>query len=137
MVSELFKTPQMRLLGALVLFMILVAVASYARLNFATAEFINPNPAMISVSGEGEVLAKPDIGQFSFSVNAEGESAPAVQEESGKKVNGILKDHFVHTKKRMHLQNQLRILFHTREFLHFLGIKIYPQFHNRKFLQDR
>ena len=88
--GEYFKTAPMRILGSLLLFMALIALGSYAKLNFAKIEFINPSPATISVSGEGEVLAVPDIGQFSFSVNAEGDDAAKAQEESGTKINAIL-----------------------------------------------
>lgn len=85
-----FETKQMRILGALLLLMTMIAVGSYASLNFEKINFMNPNPPTISVSGEGEVLAVPDVGQFSFSVNAEGATAPIAQEESGSKINAIL-----------------------------------------------
>ncbi|MFT7645190.1 MAG: hypothetical protein ACI9BF_000865 [Candidatus Paceibacteria bacterium] len=90
MAGEYFKTAPMRILGSLILFMALIALASYAKLNFAKIEFINPSPATISVIGEGEVLAVPDIGQFSFSVTAEGDDASKAQETSGTKINDIL-----------------------------------------------
>lgn len=90
MESRFFNTAQMRLLGSLVLFMFMIALASYATLNFERVRFANPTPATISVSGEGEVLAVPDIGQFSFSVTAEGEDASVAQEASGTKINAIL-----------------------------------------------
>lgn len=85
-----FNTTQMRILGALTLLMVIIALGSYASLNFEQAEFVNPAPASISVTGKGEVLKVPDIGQFSFSVNAEGETATIVQEQSGTKVNEII-----------------------------------------------
>lgn len=85
-----FNTKQMRLLGGLTLLMALIAMGSYATLNFEKVGFLNPVPATISVSGEGEVFAPADIGQFSFSVNAEGESASEAQEESGTKINDII-----------------------------------------------
>lgn len=85
-----FEAKPMRVLGALALFMVVVALGSYATLNFEKVDFLNPVPATISVSGEGEVLAVPDVGQFSFSVNAEGEDAAEAQELSGTKVNEIL-----------------------------------------------
>lgn len=81
---------QMRLLGALVLLMTVIALGSYAMLNFEKLEFLNPTPATISVVGEGEVLAVPDIGQFSFSVTADAETATAAQETSATKMNDIL-----------------------------------------------
>jgi uncharacterized protein YggE len=70
--------------------MLVIALGSYATLNFEKVDFINPMPATITVSGEGEVLAVPDIGQFSFSVNASADSAAVAQEESGTKINDII-----------------------------------------------
>src|SRR5690606_4534245 len=43
----------------------------------------------ISVRGEGEVMARPDIGTFSFSVMAEGADATAAQNDSATKINAI------------------------------------------------
>lgn len=85
-----FSTIQMRILGGLVLLMVMVALASYASLNFEKLQYVNPMPATISVAGEGEVLAVPDIGQFSFSVMAENAEASVAQELSGTKINEIL-----------------------------------------------
>lgn len=70
--------------------MAVIALGSVAMLNFEKIDQVDLNPAVISVTGEGEVLAVPDIGQFSFSVNAEGETASQAQEESGTKINDIL-----------------------------------------------
>ncbi len=80
----------MRILGGLVLLMVMVALASYASLNFEKIQYVNPMPATISIAGEGEVLAVPDIGQFSFSVMAENAEASVAQELSGTKINEIL-----------------------------------------------
>lgn len=90
MQAGIFNTTQMRILIAITLLMGIVVLASYARLNFAKIEFINPMPATITVSGEGEVLAVPDIGRFSFSVMAEGVTATEAQEMSGTNINAIL-----------------------------------------------
>jgi hypothetical protein len=77
-------------LGSLTLVAAIFALGSYALLNIQKSDFINPIPATISVTGSGEVLAVPDIGQFSFSVEAEGENASQAQEASGTKVNDII-----------------------------------------------
>ncbi len=90
METGFLNSAQNRILSTLTLLMVVVALASYAILNFTKIDFVNPMPATISVSGEGEVLAVPDIGQFSFSVTAEGEDASAAQAESGTKINAIL-----------------------------------------------
>ena len=89
MKEGIFNTAQMRIFFALALLMVMIALASYARLNFVKIEYANPTPATITVSGEGEVLAVPDIGRFSFSVTAEAETATEAQEMSGTKVNDI------------------------------------------------
>jgi len=90
MEKSFFQTTYIRTLSALTLLMLLIALGSYATLNFEKVDFINPMPATISVSGEGEVLAVPDVGQFSFSVNATADDAATAQEESGTKINTIL-----------------------------------------------
>lgn len=90
MEGNFFSTKSSRMLGSLTLLMVIIALGSYASLNFQKVEFINPMPATISVTGEGEVLAVPDIGRFSFSVMAETDSAASAQEESGTKMNEIL-----------------------------------------------
>jgi uncharacterized protein YggE len=90
METGFFQTTYIKVLSALLLLMAVIALGSYATLNFEKVDFINPMPATISVSGEGEVLAVPDVGQFSFSVNATAEDAATAQEESGTKINEIL-----------------------------------------------
>lgn len=47
-------------------------------------------PVTISVSGTSEVVAIPDVAQFSFSVRAEGETATIAQEASAKSINAIM-----------------------------------------------
>ena len=90
MEQSFFGTMQMRILGALLILMVMIALGSYASLNIEKVKFLNPSPAVIAVSGEGEVLGVPDIGRFSFSVMAEAKEAKTAQEESGTKINDIL-----------------------------------------------
>lgn len=82
--------PGNRVLGALVVLMAIIALGSYASLNFTKLAHVDPNPATIAVSGEGEAFVVPDIGQFSFAVQAEGDTAAAAQELSGTAMNDIL-----------------------------------------------
>jgi uncharacterized protein YggE len=89
MESGLFNNKGGRFLGFATLVALIFALGSYALLNLQKADFVNPMPAMISVTGEGEVMAVPDIGQFSFAVEAEGENANEAQEASGTKINKI------------------------------------------------
>lgn len=88
--NALFDSKQGQVLGLLLIFMTVVALGSYAMLNFEKMDYVDPTIPTISVTGEGEVLAVPDIGRFSFSVTAEGDEASVAQEASGTKINDIL-----------------------------------------------
>jgi len=88
--QSLFTNTPMRILGGLTVFMVFLALASYASLNFERIKHLETIPATISVSGEGEVVAVPDTGQFTFSVQAEAETADAAQEQSGTAINEII-----------------------------------------------
>ncbi len=76
------------------LVMLLLASATIALLVYANATYrMSRNqfgPITINVQGEGEVLAKPDIGSFSFSVRAEGKDAAEAQEKSAETNNAII-----------------------------------------------
>lgn len=78
------------LLLTLVLVGVIVALAAYAHFTLKQARGVFTGETTISVSGEGEVLAKPDIGQFSFSVQAEGTDAVEAQNNSAEAINAIL-----------------------------------------------
>ncbi len=67
-----------------------VALAVYAYSNYQMARSMYPMPMNISVNGEGEVSAIPDVGQFSFSVTADGTEAAVAQEASAAKINVIM-----------------------------------------------
>lgn len=84
-----FEEGYAKLLMSLTLVAAIVALISYAAVNF---EYQSPGDydATISVDGQAEVFAVPDIGQFSFSVNAEGDTAAVAQEASGTAINDIL-----------------------------------------------
>ncbi len=79
-----------RALFSLGLLMAIIALGSYAMLNFEKKNYVSNMPTTISVMGKGEVTAVPDIGRFSFSVTAEGATAAAAQEASGTKINDIM-----------------------------------------------
>ena len=66
------------------------ALFAYTNLTAKQAKYSMMGPTTISVRGEGEVLARPDIGQFSFAVRAEGEDAATAQELSAESTNGII-----------------------------------------------
>jgi hypothetical protein len=85
--NNYFSAGYAKFLLSLTLLSAVVALLSYAQ---AVMEEQRPHEATISVSGDGEVFMVPDIGQFSFSVTANGESAAAAQEASGNKINAIM-----------------------------------------------
>lgn len=88
--ESFFGDKHNRLLGSTVLMMAILALASYAVLNFRMTTSSYPMPTNISVTGEGEVAAVPNVGQFSFSVMAEGATAGEAQAMSGTKINDII-----------------------------------------------
>jgi uncharacterized protein YggE len=88
--NNLFDSKQMRTLGALALMAVIVALLSYAALTVTQMRYADPMYPTVTVTGEGEVLAVPDVGQFSFSVIGEGTDAAAAQDASGTKINDIL-----------------------------------------------
>jgi uncharacterized protein len=88
--DSFFGDKHNRLLGSTVLMMAILALASYAILNFRMTTTSYPMPTNISVTGDGEATAIPNVGQFSFSVMAEGKTASEAQELSGTKINAIL-----------------------------------------------
>lgn len=88
--ESFFSVKHNRVLGTAVLVMAVLALASYAILNFRMTSSSYPMPTNISVTGEGEVTAIPNVGQFSFSVMAEGATAAEAQEASGTKINDII-----------------------------------------------
>lgn len=75
---------------ALIIGVVIVALAalnasySYSR---STDPLTAPN---IRATGEGKVVAVPDITQFSFSVISEGENMQQIQSENTRKINGII-----------------------------------------------
>lgn len=87
--DSFFNTKYNRLLATLALALVIVSLGAYAYYTMQQSKYLYMGPTTISVSGEGEVVAVPDIGQFSFSVMAEGEDAAAAQEASATKINDI------------------------------------------------
>ncbi len=85
-----FSTNINRNLGTILLVAVIVALGAYARFTWQQAKYVNIGPTTISISGEGEVKAIPDIGQFSFSVVESGADAVVAQSASATKVNEII-----------------------------------------------
>ena len=88
--QNFFETKPNQLLISLVLLMAVVALGAYAYLAFKQAENLWGGPTTITVSGEGEMVAVPDVGQFSFAVEAKGDDAATAQSVSAEQINEIL-----------------------------------------------
>lgn len=88
--NPFFSTAYNRVLSTLVLVSLIGALVSYAYYTLKQADYLYTGPTTISVSGTGEVMAIPDIGQFSFTVIAKGVDAKGVQGEAAKKINEII-----------------------------------------------
>ncbi|MEX0913273.1 MAG: SIMPL domain-containing protein [Candidatus Paceibacterota bacterium] len=69
---------------------ILLSLAAYTKLTLREAKYGQYGMTSINVRGEGEVMARPDIGTFSFSVMAEGSDAATAQSDSAERTNAIL-----------------------------------------------
>jgi len=67
-----------------------LALLSYSYYTMKQARYSGYGPTTINVTGEGEAVAKPDIGSFNFSVNAEAAEASVAQSEAANKLNTIL-----------------------------------------------
>lgn len=88
--NQFLSKGYVQFLLTLILVAVLVAVGAYAHLTLKQAQGTYTGDTTINVRGEGEVLAKPDIGQFSFAVRAEGATASEAQELSAEAINAIL-----------------------------------------------
>lgn len=75
---------------ALILVALLTSLFAYTKLTLREAKYGQYGMTSITVRGEGEVMARPDIGAFSFSVTAEAADAASAQNDSAEKTNAIL-----------------------------------------------
>ena len=86
-----FRTTYGHVLIALLGVAGIAALIAYVGLaNRMSVQTADSNAVTISVNGEGKVEAKPDIGQFSFSVMAEATSAADAQQQSATNINAIM-----------------------------------------------
>jgi len=81
-----------RIKGLVILVLILaaVALAAYSYYTYKQSRYMFGGMNTISVSGKGEVLAKPDIATFSFSADAENVDAVAAKDEAAKIMNDVV-----------------------------------------------
>lgn len=87
---QIFQQPLFKYLLAFVLFGAVCAFAAYTHLTLKQAAGTYTGDLTISVTGEGEAVAVPDIGEFTFAVTAEAETAEEAQSESAAAMNEII-----------------------------------------------
>lgn len=86
--SAILNSKLNQLLVTLVLIGAVLALGAYAYVMVKQQSQWG-GPITINVSGKGEVMAKPDIAQFSFSVRGEGTDAAAAQAKSAEVINAV------------------------------------------------
>jgi len=90
MLNVFFSKTYNSVLLTLVLLMAVVALGSYTHVALKQSNYSVGTSPSITITGTGEVMAVPDIAQFSFSVRAEGDDAASAQESSGTAINAIM-----------------------------------------------
>jgi uncharacterized protein len=85
-----FGKQYVQVLITLALVGIIAALSAYAYYTIKQSKGVYTGETSISIRGEGEVFAKPDIGSFSFSVMAEGKDATEAQTKSAESINAIV-----------------------------------------------
>jgi len=87
--NSFFASKLNQALAAAALAGLVLALASYAYVTLKNSEGWT-GPTTITIIGNGEVQAIPDIATFSFSVRGEGPTASEAQATSAKAVNDIM-----------------------------------------------
>ncbi len=85
----MFQDSQVRTVAKLVGVAAIIALLAYTYYAFVQARQVTDFPVSISVTGTGEVFAKPDIASFSFTVNAKEGDAKSAQESATRIMDAI------------------------------------------------
>jgi len=88
--SQWANDSRFKALTLLVLVLGVIALASYSYFTLKQAKYVFGGPTNISVTGKGEIFAKPDIATFSFSVTAEEVDATTAQQKGAEAVNKVM-----------------------------------------------
>ncbi len=88
--ETIFSKSYNQLLASLILIGVVGALGAYIYVTLKQADYNYISPNSITVTGEGEVKAVPDIGSFSFSVNESGADAALALDASSKKINEVI-----------------------------------------------
>lgn len=90
MENSLLQNKNIRTLVVIALIGLVGALGSYTYLTLKQAKGTYTGVTTISVTGEGEIFAKPDIGSFSFTVQATGTDATAAQNKNTEAMDAIV-----------------------------------------------
>lgn len=85
----MFQDSQVRTIAKLVGAAAIIALLAYTYYAFVQARQVTNFPVSISVTGTGEVFAKPDIASFSFTVNTKEVDAVAAQNSATRIMDAI------------------------------------------------
>lgn len=86
----MFQESYMRKIVAVLGIVAIVALAAYTYYTIKQAKYMYQGPTTISVTGEGEVLATPDVATFTFTVEAKETDASTAQSKAAETMNTIL-----------------------------------------------
>ena len=80
----------MRYIAAAFGIVAIIALVAYTYGTMKEARYMYSGPVTISVTGEGEVFATPDIATFSFNVEAKEDDATTAQNKAAETMNAVL-----------------------------------------------
>jgi len=86
----MFQESYMRKIVAAIGIMAVVALVAYTYSTIKQARYMYSGPTSISVVGEGEVFATPDIATFSFTVEGKDADATVAQTKSAETMSSVL-----------------------------------------------
>lgn len=90
METSFFQNKLNRTLGTVALVFVIVALAAYANYASKQARYLYMGPTTVSFTGDGEVMVKPDVGQFSFSITETAKDATTAQNALKAKMDAIV-----------------------------------------------
>lgn len=82
--------PRFKNLSLLALILLVSALGAYTYLTLKQSWYLYSGPTTISVEGEGEVIARPDIATFTFSVESSEILAEDAQARAAEDMNAIM-----------------------------------------------
>jgi uncharacterized protein len=88
--ENFFSSSANRTLAGVVLGALIVALGSYTYFTIQSAKYLYTGPTTVSVTGEGEVVAVPDIARFNFSIIEKAPEVEVARENAAKKSNEII-----------------------------------------------